>query len=128
MLTFALLSWRWVYTWLARQPFLRENVFVLGNGHRAERLVEGLRLRPELGFEIIGSCIGAPANGTREMVSEILRNAAARCRLDRVIVAISDRRGFSPMKELLELRIHGVKIEEATSLLEKITGRIEIED
>ena len=37
-----------------------------------------------------------------------------------------DRRGSIPMTELLELRMQGVKIEEATSWLEKISGRIEV--
>jgi sugar transferase (PEP-CTERM system associated) len=45
----------------------------------------------------------------------------------RVIVAISDRRGALPVEELLELRVSGVKVEEAASWLEKISGRIEVE-
>jgi len=46
----------------------------------------------------------------------------------RVIVAVPDRRGTTPMKELLELRMQGVKIEEAASWLEKISGKIEVEN
>src|SRR5208283_283999 len=46
----------------------------------------------------------------------------------RVIVAFPDRRGTLPVEELLELRLHhGVRVEEATSWLERISGRIEIE-
>jgi sugar transferase (PEP-CTERM system associated) len=45
----------------------------------------------------------------------------------RVIVAMPNRRGTLPVEELLALRVAGVKIEEATSWLEKITGRIEVE-
>jgi sugar transferase (PEP-CTERM system associated) len=40
---------------------------------------------------------------------------------------MSDRRGVLPVEELLDLRLAGVKIEEATSWLEKISGRIEVE-
>ena len=39
-----------------------------------------------------------------------------------------DRRGTIPMQELLELRMEGVKIEEATSWLERISGKIEVEN
>jgi sugar transferase (PEP-CTERM system associated) len=39
-----------------------------------------------------------------------------------------DRRGTLPVEELLNLRLAGVKIEEATSWLEKISGRIEVEE
>ena len=45
----------------------------------------------------------------------------------RVIVAMPDRRGTLPVEELLDLRLGGVKVEEATSWLEKISGRIEVE-
>jgi len=40
---------------------------------------------------------------------------------------MEDRRGTLPVEELLYLRLGGVKIEEATSWLEKISGRIEVE-
>jgi sugar transferase (PEP-CTERM system associated) len=45
----------------------------------------------------------------------------------RVIVAMPDRRGTLAVEELLDLRLEGVKVEEATSWLEKISGRIEVE-
>ena len=47
--------------------------------------------------------------------------------MHRVIVAMPDRRGTLPVEELLDLRLGGVKVEEATSWLEKISGRIEVE-
>src|SRR5207302_10455524 len=37
-----------------------------------------------------------------------------------------DRRGTLPVEELLDLRLKGVKVEEVTSGLEKITGKIEV--
>jgi sugar transferase (PEP-CTERM system associated) len=40
---------------------------------------------------------------------------------------MQDRRDAMPMPELLQLRLQGVHIEEATTWLEKITGRIEVE-
>jgi sugar transferase (PEP-CTERM system associated) len=49
-------------------------------------------------------------------------------KVHRVIVAAPDRRGTIPMKELLQLRMQGIKIEEATSWLEKISGKIEVEN
>jgi sugar transferase (PEP-CTERM system associated) len=40
---------------------------------------------------------------------------------------MADRRGTFPVEELLQLRLNGVRIEEATSWLEKISGRIEVD-
>ncbi len=44
--------------------------------------------------------------------------------VDRVIVAIEDRRGSLPLRDLLKLRFNGVVIEEAGTLLERLTGKL----
>jgi len=65
---------------------------------------------------------------TRENMGSHLQAVAARKSIHRVIVAMQDRRDVMPMSELLELRLKGaVQIEEATSWLEKISGKIEVE-
>src|SRR5439155_4160694 len=45
LVTAALFVWRIAYAWLAQKPYLREKVYVLGMGERAQRLVQGLRSR-----------------------------------------------------------------------------------
>lgn len=129
ILTVALVAWRWVYSWLISQPFLRERVYVLGSGDRAKRLVDSLRARPDLGLEVIGWA-GAVGNGslTREQLASQLLALAARNAVDHVIVAMSDGRGKMPVRELLDLRLSGVKVDDATGLLEKISGMIEVHE
>ncbi len=48
--------------------------------------------------------------------------------VDRIVVELQDRRGRLPIEELLLLKIKGVAIEDATSLYERITGKIAIEN
>ncbi len=127
ILTFALFCWRAAYSWVVRQPFFRERVYVLGTGDRAERLVRGLRQRSELGIEVVGWTGNLPGELTRKSVGEHLVNLARENGVHRVIVAMPNRRGTLPVDELLALRLAGVKVEEATSWLEKISGRIEVE-
>ena len=64
---------------------------------------------------------------TRDSVASHLLGLARGRGVHRVIVAMPDRRGTLPVEELLDLRLAGVKVEEATSWLEKISGRIEVE-
>jgi sugar transferase (PEP-CTERM system associated) len=64
---------------------------------------------------------------TRDGVAAHLIGIATEKGVHRVIVAMLDRRGTLPVEELLDMRLAGVKIEEATSWLEKISGRIEVE-
>jgi len=127
ILTFLLLGWRTMYAWLVQQPYLRERVYVLGTGERAERLLKGLRQRSELGIEVVGWTGNITGAMTRESTAEHLREMVRGKGVHRVIVSMSDRRGVLPVEELLDLRLAGVKIEEATSWLERITGKIEVE-
>lgn len=127
ILTFSLLGWRATYSWLVRQKYFRERVYVLGTGDRAQRLLNGLRQRSELGIEVVGWTGGIEGELTRETVAKHLVGLAQENGVHRVIVAMPDRRGTLPVEELLNLRLLGVKVEEATSWLEKISGRIEVE-
>ena len=126
ILGIALFGWRLTYSYLVRQPFFRERVYVLGTGERAERVVDGL-CKKDLGIEVVGWTGDINAELTRESVASHLLDSLKEHRVHRVIVAMPDRRGTLPVEELLALRLAGVKVEEATSWLEKMSGRIEVE-
>jgi sugar transferase (PEP-CTERM system associated) len=127
ILTIGLFVWRSTYSWLSQQPYLRERVYVLGTGERAQRLVQGLRSRSELGIEVVGWTGNLEGALTLEAVAAHLTQTTRERRAHRVIVAMPDRRGTIPVQELLLLRLGGVKIEEAASWLEKMSGKIEVE-
>lgn len=127
ILTLALLSWRWVYTWLASRPFLREKVYILGSGPRAHHLFESIRSHPNLGLEIVGWS-GRPCDEsqTREELGAELAALKNGRSVDRVVVAMNDARGRMPVNELLDLRMTGVAVEDAMTLIERITGKIDV--
>jgi sugar transferase (PEP-CTERM system associated) len=127
ILTFALFFWRSAYSWLVRQPFMRERVYVLGSGSRAERLVRGLHERTNLGVEVVGWTGNGEGEQSRHELASHMMSLVRRHRVHRVIVAMPNRRGTLPVEELLALRLAGVKVEEATSWLERISGRIEVD-
>jgi sugar transferase (PEP-CTERM system associated) len=128
ILTVALIGWRLSFTWLVQLPILVERVYVLGTGERAQRVVQGLRQNPEIGVEIASWTGKMEGAVTREAVAAHLMEVVQKQKVHRVIVATPDRRGTIPMQELLTLRMQGIKIEEATSWLEKISGKIEVEN
>ncbi len=128
ILTVALVGWRIGFSWLVQLPILVERVYVLGTGERAQRLVQGLRQNPETGVEVASWTGKLEGAVTRESVGAHLMDVVHRQKVHRVIVAMPDRRGTIPMEELLKLRMQGIKIEEATSWLEKMSGKIEVEN
>ena len=128
ILALGLVLWRAAYNWLIRQPFLRERVHVVGEGERAKWLVKIIRAKPELGMDVMGWS-GAMGGGSmnREALRDKLAEIAEKHNLDRVIIALEDRRGIMPVRELLDLRLSGVKVEDATGIVEKISGKIEVD-
>jgi sugar transferase (PEP-CTERM system associated) len=127
IVTVALLAWRSAFYWLIRRPALQEKVYVLGTGDRAERLVAGIKNHQDLGMVVVAFAGEEAIAATREELAAHLRATVAKQRVDRVIVAVTDRRGVVPVDELLRLRMAGTKIEEATALLEKVSGKLEVD-
>lgn len=128
ILTITLVLWRSAYNWVIGRSMFCERVYVLGAGERANRIVDAIRSRNDLGMDVVG---WAGATGDTGLVRDDFAVAVASCckkgHVDRIIVALADRRGTMPVRELLDARLRGTKIEEATTLLEKISGKIEVE-
>ena len=128
ILTFVLMLWRGAFSWMLSLSLLQEHVYVLGSGAKARSIIEALRSRQDLGMEVVG---WGGATGDESLSAPDFAASLSAChanqRVDRVVVALQDRRGTMPVRELLHLRLQGVEIEDATSLLEKISGRIEID-
>jgi len=128
VLVIVLLLWRRSYEWIISLSLLRERVYVLGNGERARAVVETLRTRRDAGMEVVNG------QGTGEFSGDLERFEAdlrAFCQpkppIDRVIVAMENRRGSMPVRELLDLRLRGVVIEDASFLLERLLGKLPLD-
>ncbi|MCU1322097.1 MAG: exopolysaccharide biosynthesis polyprenyl glycosylphosphotransferase [Acidobacteriaceae bacterium] len=126
-LTAALVAWRSAYEWLIGQDMFRERVYVLGAGERARTVVETLRSRKDAGMQVVGW--DDDASNDKELRKETFETALAsflvpKPPVDRVIIALEDRRGELPMRQLLKLRFNGIVIEDAATLLERLTGKL----
>jgi sugar transferase (PEP-CTERM system associated) len=124
----ALVIWRWAYEWIIGLSVFRERVFVLGSGVRARTVVETLRTRRDAGMEVVDGEGKGVFNGPLERFAADLRafRKPKTC-IDRVIVAMEDRRGSMPTRELLDLRLRGVVIEDASVLMERLLGRLPLD-
>jgi sugar transferase (PEP-CTERM system associated) len=48
--------------------------------------------------------------------------------VDRIVVGMSDRRGRLPIEQLLRAKMSGVRVEDATTTYERLTGKILLDD
>jgi sugar transferase (PEP-CTERM system associated) len=121
-------SWRWAYLRLISLRPLRERVYLLGNGERALRIREAIESRSELGMDLVGFASENNGQFNSESLARTLRDLRDARAVDRVIVALADRRSVMPVNELLDIRLRGIRVEDGTSILEKVTGKIEIDE
>lgn len=128
LLAVLLLVWRSIYEKIIDLPIFRERVYVLGNGARSQAIVSMLRSRRDLGMEVLTSQSADQSGHTTDSFANDLHAFnARRIGIDRVIVALEDRRGSMPVQELLALRLRGVVIEESGALLERLSGMLPLD-
>ena len=128
ILIFFWILWRWTYDWLALLHAFRERVYVLGSGRKAQQVIEAIRARRGLGVDLVGWAGESDGISSCESLGRTLLDLGANREVNRLIVAMTDRRSKMPMTELLQLRMHGVRIEDGTAWLEKISGQIDIDE
>jgi sugar transferase (PEP-CTERM system associated) len=128
-LTGALVAWRSAYEWIIGREIFRERVYVLGAGERAQGIVDLLQTRKDAGMHVVGwdGVLADKAERKEAFNAALERFSGSKPRIDRVIVALEDRRGEFPVDELLKLRFDGVVIEDAGSLLERLTGKLHLD-
>ena len=128
LLAVTLLFWRWLYLKLILLPFFRERVFLIGSGQRASRIFDMILTRAELGMDVVGWMREESEPLPTEATAGALRNFVNERAVTRIIVAMKDRRTGMPVEELLALKLHGIRVDDGTSLLEKMSGKIEVDE
>jgi len=134
IILFLLLSWRLL---LLEFNFLvpgQQRVLVVGTGPVGISVVREILQRPELRLKVVGfldekgedigkSIVNPCVIGATKDLEEI----AAREKIDRIVLSLKERRGRTPVRELLHLKLAGVKVEDAHTVCEQIDGRIRLE-
>jgi sugar transferase (PEP-CTERM system associated) len=83
---------------------------------KLEGFVSGAARGPEEANKIFGF----PVLGSAAEMEAIAKERA----ISRIIVALEDRRGTLPSRELVTLRVRGVRVDDASSALSVLTGRV----
>lgn len=130
-----MLVWRGSIHWLMGHPNVGERVLIVGSGDAAIDIARQVLARPDAGLRIVGfvdndpelvgqSLVNPRVIGLTKDLPTITRSE----RIDRIVVAMGDRRGQFPTNQLLDLCLSGeVAIEESASFYERVTGRVQLE-
>jgi sugar transferase (PEP-CTERM system associated) len=131
----AILGWRLLFNQLTGSLKLQERILVVGTGDTARKVARQILDQHDFAYSVIGFIDDdASRIGERIVNPAIIGTPAdipaliARHEIDRIIVGLSDRRGKLPVEELLRAKMAGVRVEDATTTYERVTGKILIDD
>jgi sugar transferase (PEP-CTERM system associated) len=127
-----MVGWRLAIHWILGHPEFGERILIVGSGPFAVEIARETLGRPDAGFRVVGFVDNDAALVGQSLINpkvigltSELRAIVKKENIDRIVVAISDRRGQFPTQELLRLSLSGdVSIEESASFYERLTGRV----
>jgi len=131
----AILGWRLAFNGVTGSLKLEERLLFVGTGETARKVARQVLDQHAFAYRVVGfidddatrigerivnpGIVGTPA--------DIERLVAAH-RIDRIVVGLSDRRGKLPVEELLRAKMAGIRVEDATTTYERVTGKILLDD
>ena len=126
--------WRFASSRVALLNPDRESVLIVGTGATAQQVCRHISEGHGNHYAIIGFADEEPsrvgsvlAMGARIQTDYANLARFALSRADRVIVALDEKRGKLPVRQLMEIRLRGLEIEEATTFFERVSGKISVE-
>jgi sugar transferase (PEP-CTERM system associated) len=130
-----MVGWRVSIHWFLGHPDYGERILIVGSGTAAIEIARETIERRDAGFRVLGfvdndpnllgkSLINPRVVGLTAQLPEIVQ----RENVDRIVVAMGERRGQFPSEQLLDLSLSGhVSIEEGASFYERLTGRVHLD-
>src|SRR5947209_5503938 len=113
----------------------RRNALILGTGPLALEVAHQIGQRPDLNLNLRGFVACTPDQEQDEAraagagypllgAAGALETLAAAHHIERIVVALEDRRGTLPVRELVRLRVQGVCVDDAHSAIAALSGRV----
>ena len=130
-----ILCWRLLFNKLTASLRMQERLLVVGTGLTARKVARQILDQREFAYRVVGFIDEDPSRVGEPLVNPgIIGSHADIARLieqhhiDRIIVGLADRRGKLPIEELLAAKMAGIRVEDATTTYERVTGKILIDE
>src|SRR5262245_35837211 len=120
--------------WAGGSEALTDNVLILGTGHSAQQVAVEVLRRAPIGYRLAGllgehsdevrRSAGPQVVGTMDGLMPLL----AELKANLIVVALDDSRGRLPVNDLLRCRVAGIRVEDAPTFYERLTGKLLVSD
>ncbi len=127
-----ILLWRWAYNYIVKQRLFTQNILIIGTGQLASDITKVIEGKNDSAYKItnfLGDTEVEFNFHQAKILSEIPQMVPY-CRehhIERIILALDDRRKKTPTRELLKCKLNGIIVEQGVSFYEGITGKLLVE-
>jgi sugar transferase (PEP-CTERM system associated) len=129
-----IVSWRFGYALILSHGMFNQKIILLGSGDLAQNIFSKIEDRKDSGYKIEVnvqdsieglkvSCQNSQTQIICKKDYEGLCDLADQLNIKKIVVAIKERRGTLPLKELVKCRVKGIDIIEGTSFYEMLAGK-----
>jgi len=130
-----IVSWRFLYKLVLDRGFFNQKIILIGSGDLALNIYNEITTIKDCGYTISVIAIGNndEDNAFKEEINadiihknnyEGLCDIARDMDIKKIVVALNEKRGAFPTKELLRCRVDGIEIIEGNSFYEMLTGKL----
>jgi len=127
--------WHAFVFWAGDREALTDNVLIVGTGHSAQQVAVELSRRAPLGYRVVGflgehadevgrEMMNPPVVGTTDRLLQVVPER----KVSLIVVALDDRRGRLRVDDLLRCRMAGIRVEDAPTFYERLTGKLLVSD
>jgi sugar transferase (PEP-CTERM system associated) len=127
-------GWRCLLRLMLRGEGFAERVLIVGTDEKAIDVARETLARKHLGYRVVGFLDDDPRLQGVSLLNPRVIGTTSQCRelavangVNRVVVASLDYRGRVSMDSLLECKTSGIRVQEASSYYEQLTGKIMVE-
>jgi len=129
-----IVSWRIIYNHILKTKQLDQRIMIIGSGPLAKSIAKEIVERVDTGFKVVGFITDNPERVGEKLVNPSIMGDQSRIldiatkeKVDRIIVALEERRGKFPDAQLLECKMRGIIVEDGIEFYEHLTGKLQVE-
>jgi len=126
-----MVSWRLLYQVICQKKIWNEKILLVGDGNLASLIGEEINSSQDVGYTLSAVFSNPGKSGLAERLGvdsqtsyDRLCEYALANRIKKIVVALEERRGHSPVQALLNCKMHGIKILDGLSFYETLSGKI----
>ncbi len=130
-----IVSWRFFYALILNHGMFNQKIILLGSGLLAQNILDEIINRKDSGYTVAVNVLDSLENSDFSCVHldtkiickkdyDGLCELADHLDIKKVVVAIKERRGTLPLRELVKCRVKGIDVIEGTSFYEMLAGKL----